>query len=541
MATKQPRIARARAGRNKAANRNRAAARSLPATPLHRPSSTANNMPSSTAKNLSSSTANNMPSSATDSAPPPAAGSPAPVPKAASGPRGEASDLLAAAVRNQQRGDLEAALSTYARALRFDPRNPGIYNNMGVALRAQGKLTAAIAAYGRSVALDPGNAAVHSNLGNALREAGRFEDSVKSHFRALRLKPRSAQFIYNLGLIHRDLCQTADALALFDKALALAPDYVDCRWDRAVILLRKGRFLEGFREYEWRWKMAQSPPRDPGRPLWDGADLAGRAILVQQEQGFGDMIQFARYIPLLRKKGAGSVIVEAQRPLLRLFSLMDGVDRVVARKEPPGDFDVYAPMLSLPRLFATTPMTIPAGVPYLRAPDLRDPPPVLARDWRLKVGISWAGRPSHKNDRNRSVSLDRFVAIARDPRIAFFSLQKGPPRQDLPRHATPALVTDLGTGIRDFAEMAAVLKHLDLVITVDTAQAHLAGALARPAWVVLPFNADWRWQDGRPDSAWYPTLRLFRQKRPGDWDPVFAAVEDALKLWTDEKAEIVRD
>ena len=461
----------------------------------------------------------------------------APPPKVSAEQARRAAEALARAVGHHQGGRLEEAVREYSRAAFFNPGDSGGFNNLGVALRALGRLEAAVASYRRALELTPDNAGFHSNLGNALRQLDRFGEALAAQKRAVKLAPRSAENNYNLGLVYRDTARVDEAIACFDAALAVKPDYVDCRWDRSLLLLQKGRLKEGFEEYEWRWKLERNPPRGYAQPVWDGSALNGRTLLVHQEQGFGDMIQMVRFmaaIKAMNEDGGGTVMVECQPELKRLFAAAPNVDRlgigkVVVKGEPIPRFDVYAPMLSIPRILGTSLKTLPVEVPYLALAEAAPRPLAAPPGVKLKVGLSWAGKPTHTNDRHRSCPLARFMDLARVPNVAFYSLQKGAGREELKRRGCPALIADLGGGLGDFADTAAVLSQLDLVITVDTSVAHLAGAMARPVWVVLPFAADWRWLRKRANSPWYPTMTLFRQPAAGDWDSVFVRLEKALR------------
>ena len=397
---------------------------------------------------------------------------------------------------------------------------------MGVALRALGKLEAA-ACYQRSLALRSDHATAYTNLGNVLRDLGRLDVAAASHRRAVELTPDEANAHYNLGLSLRDLGDNDEALACFKTTLELNPDHPDCRWDRSLSLLQKGEFKEGFEEYEWRWKLAGNPPSDFTQPLWDGSEFKGKTILLYQEQGFGDMIHFARYIPLVKEKG-GAVIVETQPELARLFSTIEGVGQVVNKGSDLPKFDVHLPMMSLARVFGTTLETVPAAIPYLKPPEAHAAKlPATLGDSR-KIGIAWASHPTHKNDSRRSCPFRHFIELTGVTDTRLYSLQTGPAVADITENRCEALITDIGSKMRDFAETAGVIAELDLVVTVDTAIAHLAGALGKPAWVALSYPGDWRWMQGRDDNPWYPSARLFRQQRPGDWDGVFERIRQAL-------------
>lgn len=439
----------------------------------------------------------------------------------------EAVRMFGQGLELHQSDDLEEAARIYTQAIILNPNIPDIYNNLGVALRALGKLEASAACYQRSLALNPSHAGSYTNLGNVLRGLGRLDVAAASHKRAVELNPESPDTHYNLALALRDLGETKEALECFSKTLELNPDHQDCHWDRSLALLQNGNLEEGFEEYEWRWKLPSNPPRGFDQPLWDGSELGGKTILLHHEQGFGDMIQFARYIPLVKEKG-GTIIVEAQPQLSRLFSTIDGVGQVVNRGSDLPKFDVYAPMMSLAHIFGTTLDAVPADIPYLKAPEAfaQQLPATMGK--HMKVGIAWAGRPTHKNDANRSISFSNFTELLGLADVAFYSLQLGPAVSDITENGCEAFVTELGSKMDDFADTAAVIQQLDLVISVDTAVAHLAGAMGKPVWVAAPYPGDWRWMLEREDSPWYPTMRLFRQGSPGNWTPVFQKLRTAL-------------
>ncbi len=439
----------------------------------------------------------------------------------------EAVRLFAQGLERHRAGDFDAAARLYGQSLLLDSRLPDVYNNMGVVLRRLGKLEAAVACYRRALVLRPDNAGAYTNLGNVLRELGRLEAAVASHRRAVSLTPKSADAHYNLGLALRDVGAPDEALAAFEATLKIDANHAECRWDRALTLLQKGNFGDGFKEYEWRWKLRRAEPRQFKQPQWDGGALNGKTILLHAEQGFGDMIQFARYIPMVKAKG-GNVVVEVAAPLARLFSTIPGVGQVVNAGAALPRFDVYAPLMSLARIFGTTLDTIPNKVPYLKAPEAHAAQLPATMSKSRKVGVVWAGRPTHQNDTNRSVTFSNFVELLGLPQTTVYSLQQGPAADQIVENGCQAFCLDIGRRMRDFADTAGVIQQLDLVISVDTAVAHLAGALGKPVWVVLPYPGDWRWLYGRDDSPWYPTMRLFRQNRPGYWEPVFERVRKAL-------------
>jgi len=439
----------------------------------------------------------------------------------------EAVRMFGDALTHHRGGELEEAARLYGRALILNLNIPDIYNNLGVALRGLGKLEASAACYHRALALAPENGGAYTNLGNVLRGLGRFKAAVASHSRAVELTPDSADAFFNLGLALREIGETDEALVCFAKTLAMDPDHTGCHWDRALTLLQNGDFKEGFEEYEWRWKMDGNPPRDFSQPEWDGSDLGGKTILLHTEQGYGDMIQFARYFPLVKERG-GTIIVEAQPLLSRLFSTIEGVGQVVNAGAEIPNFDVYAPMMSLARIFGTTLDTVPAQVPYLNAPDAFAGQLPATLSPQLKVGIAWAGSATHQDDARRSCPFKIFTEVMGLAAVALYSLQTGRAASDIAGQGCEAFVTDLGSKMNDFADTAAVIGHLDLIICVDTAVAHLAGAMGKPVWVALPHPGDWRWMQDGDTSPWYPTMKLFRQADPGDWAGVFEALKKAL-------------
>jgi hypothetical protein len=345
----------------------------------------------------------------------------------------------------------------------------------------------------------------------------------------LELSSNSAQLHYNMALAQRDLGELDEAMDAFRRAEILGYRKPELTWDRSLTQLLMGDYENGFKNYEARWSLPGAKRRDAGLPDWDGVPLEkGQRLLVWAEQGFGDTLHFARYVPMLRAQGLARVIFEVQGPLARLLQrapAFRGIN-VVARGVPRPDAAAQVPLLSLPRLLRTRAQTIPADGPYITPPS--DIPAPYLRSGVLNVGLCWAGKPSHRNDRNRSVGAAGFVSLIDLPGASFHSLQKGPGARQIAEEGLSALVNDMGSTLSDFAETAAAIAPLDLIITVDTAIAHLAGAMGKTVWVLLPYAPDWRWMMAREDSPWYPTMTIFRQDTPGDWDPVLADVRAAL-------------
>jgi tetratricopeptide (TPR) repeat protein len=421
------------------------------------------------------------------------------------------------------------ALASFERVLAIVPNYAEIHNNCGNALWCLRRPIEAIARYDAALAIKPDYAEAHNNRGNALLDLNRTDDALASFEQALARKPDYPDALVNRGNALRDLNRDDEALASFDRALALSPQMAEAHWNKALLQLSRGEYEAGWPGYEWRWRRGGAVPRDFAQPQWRGETLTGKTILLHAEQGFGDTVQFARYVPMVAGLGA-KIILEVPDRLQPLLNGIDGVVALVSRGDALPTFDLHCPLLSLPFVFGTTLATIPAPVPYLRAPAAR------IEAWRARlpqtgkprVGIVWSGKSSHNNDHNRSIALSRLAPLMAVPGIEFVSLQRE--YRDADRVALgnfPALLR-LDETLADFADTAAVVAQLDLVIAVDTAVAHLAGALDKPVWILLPYVVDWRWLLGRDDSPWYPSARLFRQPQIGDWDSVITRLASRL-------------
>lgn len=432
------------------------------------------------------------------------------------------------AVRSHSSGRLEDAVNHYAMALSFVPDDPVILTNLGVVLRSQGKNRASEMCYRRAIAVKPDSPGSWSNLGNVLRRQGRLKEAVACHRKAVGLDKKFIDAYYNMALVLQDLGKLDEAIKIFDYCLKHKPDNVNINWDRSLALLSKGDFIEGFKAYEYRWKREELRERHFRQPLWEGGPLDGKRIFLYTEQGFGDTINFSRYVPVVAEAG-GRVILECQPELRTLLSGMDGLEKIISPGDQLPEFDVQAPLMSLPRIFKHELETIPAECPYITPPAQSGFPVHVPPGTRKRIGIAWAGKPTHKNDHNRSVSVENFLTFTRIPGVTLYSLQKGPESAQRDIYSCGTLVRELAGGCEDFADTAKVMLQLDLVITVDTSVAHLAGALGIPVWVAIPYNPDWRWMRRRTDSPWYPTMTLFRQKKSGGWDPVFDAMLKKLK------------
>ena len=420
-------------------------------------------------------------------------------------------------------GRLEEALASFDRALALEPDLLDALVNRSSVLQKLGRFAEALAGLDRAVALRPGMVEVVRERANVLKALERFDEALAAYDGVLALGPADAKALVDRGIALESLGRPVEALFSYTRAVAAEPRLPAANFNEALTRLRLGDFSGGWPKYEWRWEHPElkAARRPFAQPLWRGEPLAGRTILLHAEQGLGDTIQMARYAPLVAAKG-GRVILEVQPPLRPLLEGL-GVT-IVSRGEALPAFDLHCPLLSLPWAFATELATIPADVPYLRAADDR-----VAR-WRERlpegprVGLAWSGSAIHHNDRKRSIPLARLAPLFADPRLRFVSLQRDLRPEDAETLRGLSSVVHVGDALSDFADTAAVVSQLDLVISVDTATAHLAGSLGKPVWILLPFVPDWRWMLEREDSPWYPTARLFRQPALDDWASVIARV-----------------
>jgi Flp pilus assembly protein TadD len=469
----------------------------------------------------------------------------------------------------EKAGDLRGALTAFNKSLKINPQDTDVLNDTGTILKDMGHPVEAAACYERAMVLKPDNPPALNNLANVrlmqndldgaealhrkalaiqpefpealvnlstiLRLKGDFEGAIFNCQKALALRPDSPEALNNLGNALKDAGRIEEAVATFRAALRLRPDDPVFHLNLSVALLALGRFAEGWREYEWRWKNKHiNNPFHFAQPAWQGEDGEGRTLLVTGEQGFGDMLQFCRYAPLAKERGF-RVVMCVPPALKRLMQSLDGVEKIISYGEVLPRFDFYCPMMSLPLVFQTTVETIPAGLPYL-CPDPDDlagwrDRVAAAADGAFKVGLFWAGSPRNNSlpelivgNLQRSIAPEVLAPLMDVPGVRYFSLQKTSARAPDAFH-----VIDWMADCRDFADTAALIMNMDLLIGIDTAVAHLAGALGKPVWVLHQFNSDWRYFIDRDDSPWYPgALRLFRQKKMGDWDEVVIRVRDAL-------------
>src|SRR5437588_702645 len=439
--------------------------------------------------------------------------------------------LYVAGIIAEQTGRPQEAVELLSKAIAVNPGMADAHYNRGVALGAIGRAAEALESYERAIALRPDYAEAYNNRGIALAELDRPEEALESCERALALRPSYAEAFYNRGNALRDLCRIKEAVDSYERAIALAPDHSSAHWNLADCRLLLGDFALGWQEYEWRWKLAQNDNglREFEQPLWLGAQtLKGRTILLHSELGVGDTFHFCRYAKEVAALGA-NVVLEVQPSLLSLLADLDGVAQAVPRGAPLPAFDYHCPLMTMPLAFKTDLASIPADIPYVRS----DPARVAA--WREKlgnkrkprVGLVWSGSMLLKNDK-RSMALAEMLPLVADW-AEWVCLQKEVGESEIGLLASRPDVRFVGGELKDFADTAALLDLMDIVVSVDTGVAHLAGAMGKPVWILLPFiPIDWRWMLDREDSVWYPTARLFRQSANRDWAGVIGRVNEEL-------------
>ena len=443
--------------------------------------------------------------------------------------------LFSAAVQLYQAGRLDEAEQLFRQVLTISPRHADSLHLLGALAYQTGRHDLAVELIGKAISINSTEASMHSNLGNMHTHLGRLDEAVACYRRAIDLRPNFSEALNNLGNALKARKQFDEAIARYRAAIEIRPDDPELHYNLGMALLASGDLAAGWPEHEWRWKTRQLRPgrRDFTHPQWRGEPAAGRTLLIHAEQGYGDTIQFCRYARLAAASGL-RVILEAPAPLVRLLQGLPGIDQVVAHGDPLPTFDLHCPMLSLPPALEPTLATIPGDVPYLRAD------PIQVEAWRTRfaalgeqgprIGLVWNGNPrvallsAAALGRWRSFSPDRLAPLFEQPGRHFVSLQKDGP-------AAPAQfpLTDFVTEMEDFADTAALIANLDLIISIDTSVAHLAAALGKPVWLLACFDPCWRWLAGRRDSPWYPGMRLYRQPRPGDWDAVLVEVARDLR------------
>jgi tetratricopeptide (TPR) repeat protein len=430
-------------------------------------------------------------------------------------------------------GRLEEAVSSYDQTVALAPDSVNAWFNRGVLLQDLGRLAEAVASFDAVIRLTPNDVDAHNRRGVVLNALGRPEEALDSYERAIALSPALAEAHYNCGIALHELTRVEEAIASFEAAVALRPDYAEAHVNLAFSLLVAGRFEAGWREHEWRKRLwGEAARMFDAKRLWTGEPgLEGKTLFVHHEQGLGDTIQFCRYAKLLNETGA-RLILSVHAPLKPLLRQLGPAVEVIGDDEPAPAFDHFSPLLSLPLACGTTLESIPSHPRYIWADaDQRSRfEDRLGPRVRPRIGLAWSGDPGHMNDRNRSIAFEQLGPLLTD-NADWICLQNAVRPADSAALARHGGVSFHGDALADFSDAAALVDHMDLVITVDTSLAHLAGAMGKPVWILLPFAPDWRWLLGRSDSPWYPSARLFRQPRRGDWSSVIEAVRAELRAF----------
>jgi tetratricopeptide (TPR) repeat protein/GT2 family glycosyltransferase len=434
----------------------------------------------------------------------------------------------------EAQGEFAKAISAYQEAVFIKPDYAEAYHNMAIALQSLGRYAASVEKCKHALSLKPYYAEAYNTMGFSLEKQEQYAEAIENYRQAVRFKPDFAEAYNHLGVVLNLLEHPDEALDNYKKALQYDPDYIEVHWNLSLAFLRTGRLIEGWKEYEWRLNPELGMTTYPHHfetPRWDGSFFTSQRLLVHYEQGLGDTLHFMRYLSIVKARG-GTVILEVRKPLYGLLQNFPGVDELIEASfdnRPAVNFDYHISLMDLPKIFATTLETIPADVPYIHACTIK------VEHWKnklaspdFKVGIVWAGSSEHDKDRYRSCALKFFEPLTKIDGLRLYSLQKGKAAAQIDELG--GTITDIANEFQDFADTAAAIENLDLVISVDTSVLHLAGAMGKPVWAVLPFSPDWRWMLNRQDSPWYPTMKLFRQKKWGQWEPVFQRVADELRI-----------
>jgi Flp pilus assembly protein TadD len=444
--------------------------------------------------------------------------------------------LIGVAALQQNRK--EEAVDLMQQAVQINPKIAEYHNNLGIALDALDRREESVASYREALKLKPVYPEAHNNLAGTLAMVGNLDEAIAEYQIAVEQNPNYAEAWDNLGSTLRLARRNDESMAAHNKAIELKPDFAYAHFNRGTLYLATGEFQKGWEDLEWRWKCPTfgHPQRDFGKPMWAGEDLHGKTILFHSEQGLGDVLQFVRYASILADRGA-RVIVEAQEELYSLLPDVPGVSVAFKRGEQLPEFDYHIPMMSVPRVVQTTLETIPADMPYIL------PPAMAHENWRtitrqdaraegqkkLRVGLAWAGNPKNLIDRRRSIPLSMLAPLGAAPNVRFYSLQVGPAAAQTASSSFP--IIDHSAKLTDFVETAGLIANMDLVICVETAVAHLAGAMNQKTWLLMYEPPDWRWMFDREDSPWYPSIRIFRQKTPRNWeDPINEIAEKLREL-----------
>ena len=450
------------------------------------------------------------------------------------------------AIAYAETGDLSNAIEQFDNSARIDPDQPAAWQNRGLALSRVGHMLEAIACFERMIALRPDHEAGYVLRADTLYLMGRFQDALAAYNQVVPLLPNAAAIAANRGAALQWCGRFDEAIAEYDRAIALDPNQAMAWANKGILMMLLGDLPGGLPLFEWRWRIF--PPehkRKMTRPPWLGeTSIAGKTLFIYWEQGLGDVLHCCRYVTMAAKVGA-RVVLEVPKPLVELMASLEGVATLIGEGDPPPEYDLHCPMMSLPLAFGTTIETIPAEVPYLH------PNQDLVAAWRdqiadlrgHRIGLVWAGGARIGSaevltaDQRRSLPLAALAPLAAIPNCAFVSLQLGPPAEQAARPPAGMTLFDRTGDLKTFADTAALIANLDLVISVDTSTAHLAGALGKPVWLLNRFDTDWRWLLDRDDSPWYPTMRLFRQPKPGDWASVVQSMAKALRVFATVPAD----
>ena len=465
--------------------------------------------------------------------------------KSQSNPKGKKSFVfnidaaLDQAIQYHISGNIQQAAEIYAEILHHDPDNAYAIHSIGILALQGGKNELALRCIRKAIEINPEDPVFHNNLGLVFRNLGESENAFKHFQRATSLDPNYSEAYHNAGNMLKDLCRPMEAIEFQNRAIELRPDYIEAHFNKSIALLLMQNFKDGLEEYEWRRHLKALKPLEFDQPLWDGSDLSGKTILLHAEQGLGDTIQFIRYAKVA-KEGGATVIAAVQDSLTTLLKNCAYVTSVISLKDKFPNFDLQAPLMSLPWILNTKPSTIPAEIPYIKADSelVKQWHARLAENNNFKIGLCWQASPLYEKHHQRktispkSIPLRDLYSLAKIDGVSLYSLQKEVPTEQLENMPNDFILHDFGPDFDNnhgpFMDSAAVMENLDLVITIDTSIAHLAGALGVPVWVMLPYVPDWRWFLGKNGSPWYPTMRLFRQGKTRDWNAVIKEVIGAL-------------
>ena len=439
-------------------------------------------------------------------------------------------DALAEISAFERDGKLDEADDLAQRVLKAAPEHPHVLHMAGIVAYRKGRVAEAVERMEKSMTLAPNVALYPRNMCEIYRGAGRLDDALRVGKRAVELSPQDSRAFFNLALIHYERLELDEAVAVSDQALALDPEFAEAHFEKAEVLLLAGRMAEGWESYEWRFKLKQAEGMLPktDKPQWDGAPLLPGRLLIIADQGFGDCIQFSRLLPWLVERAPAPVLA-CSHDLVPLLRQHAGLGKIITSWEHAGAYDCYIPLSGLPRLAGITTENIPDTGAYLSVK------PQLIESWREKlarlappgkrrIALVWAGRPTHKNDRKRTLKLSQFAPLFALPDIAVLTVQKGEQISQAGSYYGAAPLLNLGPEINDFLDTMAILKNVEHLVTIDTSVAHIAGAIGVPTSLVLPHAPDWRWLLGRDDTPWYRSVRLYRQERAYDWSGVVERV-----------------